>query len=170
MASLRLASFKTNGRISYGAVTDGGIIDLGRKLQKYPTLLDVFRGGAIADVYTMKLDGSEERRLTDFKAMSWAPYFHPSGRYVIFTSNKLGFSNFELYLVDAAGDFAPCIRQHLAMFAGDDRGKLFGVRVQQFLELEHHARTTQRRRGGPGRRTAARHLQGADRRRPQPPQ
>ena len=43
MASLRLASFKTGGRASYGAVTDRGIVDLGRKLAKYPTLLDVFR-------------------------------------------------------------------------------------------------------------------------------
>jgi Tol biopolymer transport system component len=65
------------------------------------------KSGAIADVYTMKLDGSDERRLTDFKAMSWAPYFHPSGQCVIFTSNKLGFSNFELYLVDAAGEHEP---------------------------------------------------------------
>ena len=29
MASLRLATFKVNGRVSYGAVTDTGIIDLG---------------------------------------------------------------------------------------------------------------------------------------------
>jgi len=65
------------------------------------------KSGTIADVYTMKLDGSDERRLTDFKAMSWAPSFHPSGQYVIFTSNKLGFSNFELYLVDAAGEHEP---------------------------------------------------------------
>jgi hypothetical protein len=39
--------------------------------------------------------------------MSWAPYFHPSGRYLIFASNKLGFSNFELYLVDAEGSREP---------------------------------------------------------------
>src|SRR5947207_329279 len=49
MASLRLASFKANGRTSYGAVIDGGIVDLGRRLSKYPTLLDVFRAGAIAE-------------------------------------------------------------------------------------------------------------------------
>jgi 2-keto-4-pentenoate hydratase/2-oxohepta-3-ene-1,7-dioic acid hydratase in catechol pathway len=47
---MKLASFKVNGRASYGAVTgNGGIIDLGRKLSKYPTLLDVFRAGAIAE-------------------------------------------------------------------------------------------------------------------------
>src|SRR5262247_3797425 len=46
---MKLASFKTKDRSSYGAVTgNGGIIDLGRKL-KYPTLLDVFRAGAIAE-------------------------------------------------------------------------------------------------------------------------
>jgi Tol biopolymer transport system component len=63
--------------------------------------------GDTADIYTMKLDGSDVRRLTDFRAMSWAPYFHPSGQYAIFASNKLGFSNFELYLVDAAGAREP---------------------------------------------------------------
>ena len=46
---MRLASFRVNGRTSYGAVTDGGIIDLGRKLSKYPTLLDLFRGQAIGE-------------------------------------------------------------------------------------------------------------------------
>src|SRR3954469_10108257 len=45
---MRLASFRVNGRSSYGAVTDSGIIDLGKKL-KYPTLLDVFRAGAVAE-------------------------------------------------------------------------------------------------------------------------
>src|SRR4030095_6867143 len=39
--------------------------------------------------------------------MSWAPFFHPSGRYFIFTSNKLGFSNFELYLCDSDGTHEP---------------------------------------------------------------
>ncbi len=63
--------------------------------------------GLIADVYTMKLDGSDIRRLTDFKAMSWAPIFHPTGEYVIFVSNKLGFDNFELFLVDAMGEHEP---------------------------------------------------------------
>jgi 2-keto-4-pentenoate hydratase/2-oxohepta-3-ene-1,7-dioic acid hydratase in catechol pathway len=50
MASLRLATFKVNRRTSYGAVTEDGIIDLGHKLARYPTLLDVFRAGAIAEV------------------------------------------------------------------------------------------------------------------------
>jgi 2-keto-4-pentenoate hydratase/2-oxohepta-3-ene-1,7-dioic acid hydratase in catechol pathway len=46
---MKLASFKANGRTSYGAVTGTGIIDLGRKLTKYGSLLDLFRAGAIAE-------------------------------------------------------------------------------------------------------------------------
>jgi len=63
--------------------------------------------GTVADVFTMKPDGSDRKQLTDFGAMSWAPFFHPGGDYVIFTSNKLGFTNFELYLVDAKGTKEP---------------------------------------------------------------
>jgi Tol biopolymer transport system component len=63
--------------------------------------------GMIADVYTMRLDGSDRRRLTDFESMCWAPYMHPSGEYAIFTTNKQGFSNFELYIVDALGEKEP---------------------------------------------------------------
>jgi Tol biopolymer transport system component len=63
--------------------------------------------GLIADVWTMKPDGSDQRRITDFGAMSWAPWADPTGSYVLFASNKLGFSNFEIYLVDAAGAKEP---------------------------------------------------------------
>ena len=63
--------------------------------------------GLIADVWTMKPDGSDAKQITNFHAMSWAPYEHPSGEYFIFASNKLGFENFELFLVDAAGTREP---------------------------------------------------------------
>jgi Tol biopolymer transport system component len=63
--------------------------------------------GLIADVWTMKPDGSDQQQITDFGAMSWAPYEHPSGKYFIFASNKLGFDNFELFIVDAAGTKEP---------------------------------------------------------------
>ncbi len=63
--------------------------------------------GLTADIWTALPDGSQARRLTDFGAMSWAPYVHPSGEYILFASNKLGFSNFELYLVDVEGTREP---------------------------------------------------------------
>ena len=63
--------------------------------------------GLIANVWTMKLDGTDAKQLTDFGSMSWAPYAHASGEYFIFSSNKLGFENFELFIVDAAGTKEP---------------------------------------------------------------
>jgi len=63
--------------------------------------------GLIADVWTMNLDGTDQRQITNFGAMSWAPYIHPSGQYVIFASNKLGFDNFELFMVDIDGKKQP---------------------------------------------------------------
>lgn len=63
--------------------------------------------GLIANIWTMKLDGSDAHQVTDFGAMSWAPYIHPSGEYILFASNKLGFENFELYIVDVAGEKEP---------------------------------------------------------------
>lgn len=59
--------------------------------------------GLIADIWTMKTDGTETRKVTDFASMSWAPYIHPSGEYLMFASNKLGFENFEVYIVDIEG-------------------------------------------------------------------
>ena len=59
--------------------------------------------GLIADIWTMNLDGSDEKQITTFGSMSWAPYMHPSGEYFLFASNKLGFENFELFMVDAQG-------------------------------------------------------------------
>jgi Tol biopolymer transport system component len=63
--------------------------------------------GLIADVWTMNLDGSDQRQVTSFKSMSWAPYIHPSGEYLLFASNKLGFENFEVFMVDVAGTKEP---------------------------------------------------------------
>ena len=63
--------------------------------------------GLIADIWTMKPDGTEARQITDFDAMSWAPYIHPSGEYLLFASNKLGFENFEVFMVDIEGKKEP---------------------------------------------------------------
>ncbi len=65
------------------------------------------RDGLIADIWSMNADGSDPRQITDFGSMSWAPYVHPSGEYILFASNKLGFSNFEVFLVDVAGEREP---------------------------------------------------------------
>lgn len=47
---MRLASFRVDGRATYGAVSDGGIVDLGKRLEsKYPALIDLIRAGALAE-------------------------------------------------------------------------------------------------------------------------
>ena len=63
--------------------------------------------GLIADIWTMNPDGTNQKQITDFGSMSWAPYMHPSGEYFIFASNKLGFENFELFIVDKDGKKEP---------------------------------------------------------------
>lgn len=63
--------------------------------------------GLHADIWTMKLDGTDQRQVTTFGSMSWSPFAHPSGEYFIFSSNKYGFENFELFIVDTAGTKEP---------------------------------------------------------------
>ena len=74
--------------------------------------------GLIADIWTMNLDGTDARQITSFGAMSWAPYIHPSGRYLLFASNKLGFENFEVFLVDIEGRKEPVRVTHSDGFDG----------------------------------------------------
>lgn len=59
--------------------------------------------GARAEIHSIGVDDRDERVLTRLGVMSWAPFFHPSGDYVIFTTNLHGYDDFELYLVDAEG-------------------------------------------------------------------
>jgi Tol biopolymer transport system component len=63
--------------------------------------------GATAEIWTMNLDGAQQQQITHLGVMSWAPYFHPSGAYIIFTNNSQGFGNFELFIVDSAGQHEP---------------------------------------------------------------
>lgn len=63
--------------------------------------------GATAEVWTMNVDGTDQQQISHLGVMSWAPYFHPSGDYLIFATNLQGFANFELYVVDAAGKSQP---------------------------------------------------------------
>ena len=65
------------------------------------------RDGVTAEIMLMGVDGSNQRAITHLKNMSWAPFFHPCGDYLIFATNRHGFGNFELYLVDAAGEHSP---------------------------------------------------------------
>ena len=74
--------------------------------------------GMNADIFTMNRVGEAVMRLTDFKCMSWAPYYWPGESYLIFTANKLGFENFELFIVDRDGTKEPVRVTHSPGFDG----------------------------------------------------
>lgn len=74
--------------------------------------------GHYAEIMIMNSDGSNQKTLTNWKKMSWAPYFHPSDKYVIFTSNFYGYTNFELFIVSTDGDKEPIRVSYLEGFDG----------------------------------------------------
>ena len=57
------------------------------------------------DIYVANADGTDVRRLTNNGAANFAPFFHPSGRKIIFCSNMddPARRNFDLYLVNLDG-------------------------------------------------------------------
>ncbi len=117
--------------------------------------------GLIADVWTMKPDGSDQRQITDFGSMSWAPYMHPSGQYIIFSSNKLGFENFELFIVDPQGTKEPVRVTYsdgfdgLPVFSPDGRqlawtsSRSGGAAGQLFLAQWNHGKALEAIRNAP---------------------
>lgn len=44
---MKIASFKTGSVASYGIVTDGGVIDAGRRLKEFPTLKALLAKGSL---------------------------------------------------------------------------------------------------------------------------
>jgi len=52
---MKIASFKVGSAASYGVVTDGGVIDAGRRLKSFPTLKSLLAGGSLDDL--RKLQG-----------------------------------------------------------------------------------------------------------------
>jgi|TARA_B100000315_G_scaffold181990_1_gene170856 Tol biopolymer transport system component len=60
---------------------------------------------SVLEVYVMDADGKNMKRVTDFGKASFAPFFHPDGKRIIFSSNinsKSG-RNFDLYIVNIDG-------------------------------------------------------------------
>jgi Tol biopolymer transport system component len=57
------------------------------------------------DIYVANVDGSDVRRITDNGAANFAPFFHPSGRKLIFCSNVADPKgrNFDLFLINLDG-------------------------------------------------------------------
>jgi Tol biopolymer transport system component len=57
------------------------------------------------DIWVMDADGSNQRQVTRLAGASFAPYFHPDGKRILFASNHENprSRNFDLFLVDLDG-------------------------------------------------------------------
>ena len=57
------------------------------------------------DLWVMNADGSDQHQVTHLPGASFAPYFHPDGRRIVFSSNYKSpeSRDFDLYLVNADG-------------------------------------------------------------------
>lgn len=70
---------------------------------------DLLKQGLVAptnmEIYTCNADGSNVRQVTNLGKANWAPYFHPDGKRIIFSSNhfsKRGYE-FQLFMVNEDG-------------------------------------------------------------------
>ena len=61
-------------------------------LQLYVGRLAYDESGAITGI-------DEEYRLTDDQNVNWAPYWHPSGKYLLFASSRVSHQNYEIFAV-----------------------------------------------------------------------
>jgi len=57
------------------------------------------------ELYTCNIDGSELTQITKLGKANWAPFFHPSGKKVIFASNHKGTRGYEfnLFMINTDG-------------------------------------------------------------------
>jgi len=76
------------------------------ELNDYEDLLsqNLVRGGRL-EVFVMNADGSNKRQVTDNGSSNFAPFFHPSGEQIIFSSNLGDPSGrtFQLHLINVDG-------------------------------------------------------------------
>ena len=87
---------------------------------------------SVLDIYVMNADGSSKRRVTRNGAANFAPFFHPDGRRIIFSSNmhEPTGRNFDLYMVNVDGTGLERITRHaefdgFPMFTRDGKRLVF---------------------------------------------
>jgi TolB protein len=103
------------------------------ELENYRALLraGLIRPGKL-DIWVMNSDGSNKRRLTSNGAANFAPFFHPNGRQIIFSSNMNDPRGrlFDLYLINTDGTGLERVTRYpdfdgFPMFSRDGRKLVF---------------------------------------------
>ena len=101
-------------------------------LQDYQNLLaqGLVRPGDL-ELFVCNVDGSDLQQITNLGSANWAPFFHPSGEKVIFSSNhKSGGRTFNLFMVNMDGTGLEQITydtefDSFAMFSPDGKKLVF---------------------------------------------
>lgn len=89
------------------------------------------------EIYTMNIDGTDLKQITNLGKANWAPYFHPSDKKIIFSSNHhstRGY-DFQLYMIDTDGKNLQQITYEsefnaFAMFSPDGKKLVFASNRQ----------------------------------------
>lgn len=81
----------------------------GESAEVYRSLLeDGLVEPSALDIYVSDIDGSNVQRVTELPGANWAPFFHPDGDRVLFTSNHHtldeGGREFDIFMVDLNGE------------------------------------------------------------------
>jgi Tol biopolymer transport system component len=84
------------------------------------------------EIYTCNVDGSNLKQITQLGKANWAPFFHPSGKKIIFSSNhhsQRGY-DFQLYSIGVDGQGLERITQEsmfnaFPMFSPDGKKLVF---------------------------------------------
>ncbi|MDW8168134.1 MAG: hypothetical protein RML74_06555 [Acidobacteriota bacterium] len=107
-----------------------------RNMAELSNFQAMLRDGALRpirlEIYVMDADGSRQRQITNNGAANFAPFFHPSGRRIIFSSNHHDPTrrNFDLFLINDDGTgleritFSPAF-DGFPMFSPDGRKLVF---------------------------------------------
>ena len=87
---------------------------------KFARYAHIANDGTIAftyqdDIWITRADGTEPRRLTAHVARDFMPRFSPDGKWIAFTSNRMG--NNDVYVIPASGGEP----KQLTWFSGDDQ-------------------------------------------------
>lgn len=97
---------------------------------------DFLKKGLVAptnmEIYTCNVDGSDLKKLTNLGKANWAPFYHPSGKKIIFSSNHAspkGY-DFNLYMINTDGSGLEAITSEsnfnaFPMFSPDGKKLVF---------------------------------------------
>ncbi|WP_332019652.1 M20/M25/M40 family metallo-hydrolase [Kaistella sp.] len=109
------------------------------------------------EIYTMNIDGTGLKQITNLGKANWSPYFHPSDKKILFSSNHhstRGY-DFQLYSIDLAGSNLTQITYEsefnaFPMFSHDGKKLVFSsnrqagkahetnVFIADWVETDHH--------------------------------